>query len=449
MSMQQWFTEAKLGIFVHWGIYAVDGVPESWSFYDGIVPHDQYMAQLDRFTGAAVRPGGLGRPVRPAPAPGTPSSPAATTTASPCGTPRTATSRHPRAATYRPGYADALREKDLKVGLYYSHSDWSHPDYASTRKPGRPPEQEDNRYSEVAGRGARTWRPGSASSPTATARSASWPPATGPTCCGSTASGSAARSSGASPELAALIRAYIARRRVQRPHAQRGRLRHSRTGRPDRAARRALGAVPDDQRLVGLPAPRPQPQVARPADPLLHRDHRRGRQPAARRRPEGGRHHPAAAGRAPRRPGGVDPQARRGRVRHGARAARRAPLRAQHPLRRPSHPLPHPATTSRAPRSVYAASSHRSARSLSSAPAPNSPTGSWAGCTMPSACCGSNRPPRRTSTRTRRCSRSNWTVSWSCTGGRAASEPGTPGRIDPRFRPLNAPCHRSIGSPES
>lgn len=47
-------------------------------------------------------------------------------------------------------YAEALREKDLKVGFYYSHSDWNHPDYASTRKPGRPPEQEDNRYSEVA-----------------------------------------------------------------------------------------------------------------------------------------------------------------------------------------------------------------------------------------------------------------------------------------------------------
>lgn len=26
MPMQRWFTDAKLGIFVHWGIYAVDGV---------------------------------------------------------------------------------------------------------------------------------------------------------------------------------------------------------------------------------------------------------------------------------------------------------------------------------------------------------------------------------------------------------------------------------------
>lgn len=29
MTMQPWFTEAKLGIFVHYGIYSVEGVPES------------------------------------------------------------------------------------------------------------------------------------------------------------------------------------------------------------------------------------------------------------------------------------------------------------------------------------------------------------------------------------------------------------------------------------
>lgn len=29
MAMQPWFEDAKLGIFVHWGIYAVDGVQES------------------------------------------------------------------------------------------------------------------------------------------------------------------------------------------------------------------------------------------------------------------------------------------------------------------------------------------------------------------------------------------------------------------------------------
>ncbi|MGW2034908.1 alpha-L-fucosidase [Streptomyces sp. NPDC001811] len=147
MAMQPWFTDAKLGIFVHWGIYAVDGVQESWSFYDDVVPHDRYMSQLERFTGAHYDPrawadlfarAGAGYAVL--------------------------TSRHHDGVAlwdtaygdlglgrdYVGPYADALRERGLKVGLYYSHSDWNHPDYASTRKPGRPPELEDNRYSEAA-----------------------------------------------------------------------------------------------------------------------------------------------------------------------------------------------------------------------------------------------------------------------------------------------------------
>jgi alpha-L-fucosidase len=147
MAIQPWFTDAKLGIFVHWGIYAVDGVQESWSFYDDIVPHERYMSQLERFTGAEYDPRRWADLFARAGA-------------------RYAvlTSRHHDGVAlwdtrygdlnlgkdYVGPYAEALREKGLKVGLYYSHSDWNHPDYASTRKPGRPPEMEDNRYSECA-----------------------------------------------------------------------------------------------------------------------------------------------------------------------------------------------------------------------------------------------------------------------------------------------------------
>ncbi|MGY6021584.1 alpha-L-fucosidase [Streptomyces spinosirectus] len=147
MAIQPWFTDAKLGIFVHWGIYAVDGVQESWSFYDGDVPHERYMSQLERFTGAAYDPRRWADLFARAGA-------------------RYAvlTSRHHDGVAlwdtrygelglgkdYLGPYAEALREKGLKVGLYYSHSDWNHPDYPSTRKPGRPPEMEDNPYSECA-----------------------------------------------------------------------------------------------------------------------------------------------------------------------------------------------------------------------------------------------------------------------------------------------------------
>ncbi|MEG2669287.1 MAG: alpha-L-fucosidase, partial [Oscillospiraceae bacterium] len=33
--VQKWFKEAKLGIFIHWGIYSVNGITESWSFANG------------------------------------------------------------------------------------------------------------------------------------------------------------------------------------------------------------------------------------------------------------------------------------------------------------------------------------------------------------------------------------------------------------------------------
>ena len=41
----KWFADAKLGIFIHWGIYAVNGVSESWSFFNKYLPYDEYMAQ--------------------------------------------------------------------------------------------------------------------------------------------------------------------------------------------------------------------------------------------------------------------------------------------------------------------------------------------------------------------------------------------------------------------
>jgi alpha-L-fucosidase len=46
----QWFQDAKLGIFIHWGIYSVDGVDESWSFYNKKMPHADYMKQIKGFT---------------------------------------------------------------------------------------------------------------------------------------------------------------------------------------------------------------------------------------------------------------------------------------------------------------------------------------------------------------------------------------------------------------
>ena len=49
----QWFKDAKLGIFIHYGIYAVNGIAESWSFYNNRISYEDYMKQLDGFTASA------------------------------------------------------------------------------------------------------------------------------------------------------------------------------------------------------------------------------------------------------------------------------------------------------------------------------------------------------------------------------------------------------------
>lgn len=48
--MQKWFKKAKLDIFIHYGIYAVKGVSESWSFYHGAISYEDYMEQINGFT---------------------------------------------------------------------------------------------------------------------------------------------------------------------------------------------------------------------------------------------------------------------------------------------------------------------------------------------------------------------------------------------------------------
>jgi len=54
--IKQWFNEAKLGIFVHYGIYAVNGISESWSFFNGEISYEDYMAQCAGFTAANYDP---------------------------------------------------------------------------------------------------------------------------------------------------------------------------------------------------------------------------------------------------------------------------------------------------------------------------------------------------------------------------------------------------------
>src|SRR5260370_42409256 len=55
-AKMQWFADAKLGIFIHWGIYAVNGIDESWSFYNKKISHEDYLKQLNGFTAKDYNP---------------------------------------------------------------------------------------------------------------------------------------------------------------------------------------------------------------------------------------------------------------------------------------------------------------------------------------------------------------------------------------------------------
>ena len=48
--MQQWFRDAKLGIFIHYGIYAVGNVSEWWYFHNVAISYEDYMKQCEGLT---------------------------------------------------------------------------------------------------------------------------------------------------------------------------------------------------------------------------------------------------------------------------------------------------------------------------------------------------------------------------------------------------------------
>jgi alpha-L-fucosidase len=139
-SIPEWVKDAKLGIFIHWGIYSVKPTGESWPMRNGEISVKDYMAQLEGFTAAKYDPDAWARLFKEAGA-----DYAVLTTKHHDGVALWDTQandlsvvkKSPAGRDLVGPFVKALRKQNLKVGLYYSHLDWSHPDYNSVQKPGR------------------------------------------------------------------------------------------------------------------------------------------------------------------------------------------------------------------------------------------------------------------------------------------------------------------------
>lgn len=133
----QWFADAKLGIFIHAGIYAVNGIDESWSFYNKKVSYDDYIKQLEGFTLKNYSPAFWADLIQESGA-----RYAVITTKHHDGVSMYDTkmnrlsivqSTPAKKDMIRPFY-DELRKRNIKCGAYYSLIDWSYPDYPGFTK---------------------------------------------------------------------------------------------------------------------------------------------------------------------------------------------------------------------------------------------------------------------------------------------------------------------------
>ncbi|UKB85818.1 alpha-L-fucosidase [Chryseobacterium sp. MEBOG06] len=132
-NKMEWFKNAKLGIFIHWGIYSVNGISESWSFFNNYINHDNYMKQLNGFSASKYQPEQWVNLIKESGA-----KYAVITTKHHDGI-SLWNSKAENATTIPHNslakkdvlspFISSLKNSGLKTGLYFSLPDWSHPYY--------------------------------------------------------------------------------------------------------------------------------------------------------------------------------------------------------------------------------------------------------------------------------------------------------------------------------
>lgn len=128
-----WFATAKLGIFIHWGIYAVNGVSESWSFHNGYLPYEQYMKQAKGFGAERYAPQQWVKLIEESGARYTVITAKHHDGVALWDTKLSGLSTKKSTLAARdvltPFVEEVKKHKNLRLGLYYSLIDWSHEDY--------------------------------------------------------------------------------------------------------------------------------------------------------------------------------------------------------------------------------------------------------------------------------------------------------------------------------
>ena len=135
-----WFADAKLGIFIHWGIYSRGDWSESWSFHNGRVSMADYFAQEADFTATDYDPAEWVRLIRESGAKYT-----VITTKhhdgfalwdTKAGDVSAVKSSAARRDVLTPFVDEVRRQGGLKLGLYYSLIDWPREDYPNVFRAG-------------------------------------------------------------------------------------------------------------------------------------------------------------------------------------------------------------------------------------------------------------------------------------------------------------------------
>lgn len=132
LSKMEWFGKAKLGIFIHWGVYSSGKTSESWAFHNRHISHEDYMKQINEFTAEKYDPQQWAALIKKSGAR------YAVITAK----------HHDGVSLYNTKFNDLsipkqspagkdvltplvneLRKNDIKVGMYYSLIDWTDKNY--------------------------------------------------------------------------------------------------------------------------------------------------------------------------------------------------------------------------------------------------------------------------------------------------------------------------------